>query len=155
MAQDAPLRARLFSLWGVALWLVLLQAASGAFQYARHGMYLEVIVPAAVVVVSAGCILRQEWARRVMTVLAPLLALWTAVMLVRMWMLRGKFDEAMANARAIADGAMQTIAVEQITQEQSAFYIGMAIKFITIPVLAWLAWKLMRPDVKAQFGRRK
>lgn len=152
--KDASLRARLFSLWGVALWLVLLQAASGAYQFAMHAMYVQMIVPEAVVVISAGCILRQEWARRVMTVVAPLLALWTCITVARMWLARGQFDEALARARALADATMAGVLADQIQQEQHAFYIGMAIKLVTLPILLWLAWKLTRPAVRAQFGRR-
>lgn len=153
--QSASLSARLFTLWGVALWLVLLQAASGAYQFAVRGMYLQMLVPTAVVVVSAGCILRQEWARRVMLGLAPLLAVWTSVMVARMWPMRERFEDALAQARGLGDQAVVKLAVEQIEHEQSAYYIGLGIKLITIPLLLWLTWKLLQPAVRAQFGLRR
>lgn len=152
--KDASLRARLFSAWGVALWIVLLQAASGVAQYATSRQWLPMVVPAIVIVISAGCILRQEWARRIMRVLAPLLALlslYGVAAMARQW---GQFELARQNAQAMVDPALVNDALELISREQHAFAIGLAIKALMIPLLLWLAWKLGQPMVREQFGRR-
>lgn len=172
-----------FALWRIVAWLMLLLAAYGCLQYLVHGEQvwgvLKQLPPGndsdlsqlrkmlawdvgyfaiafGVVVICAGAILRQAWARPALQVASILLALGWGVagglMLLSQWR---EFSQgvAMTNAQAPLDPA----SLQALEHVRRSFVIAMAAKAAAVPVLLWLAWWLGRVPVKAGFHelRRK
>jgi hypothetical protein len=170
-----------FAFWRIAVWLLLLLAAFGCLQYVLHGTQvwrqlqplpasdtgdilqlhkilawdvLYFVGSFALVVICAGAILRQAWARPLLQAACLLLAVgWGlvgGVMLFSQWR---EFSQAVAttNAQSTLDAASQMA----LAHVHRAFLIAMAIKAVAIPVLIWLAWHLGRPPVRAQFRKRR
>lgn len=145
--------ARRFAVWAMGLWVVLLFAAMGFVQYLRHGEYLYLTAAVLVIVVCAGCILRQAWARPAMQVLAVLLALWaliSGVLMLQQWS-----DFETARQHALGQPQLGEVALWLIARAQRTWQVGLALKAVAIPLLLWLAWQLGRPAVRAQFRSRR
>lgn len=169
------------ALWRIVAWLMLLLAAYGCLQYAVHASQLWHALqplPAAdtgdiaqlhkmlawdvgyfavafvIVVVCAGAILRQGWARPALQAVAVLMALgWGlagGLLLLSHWR---EFSEgvAMTNAQAPLDEASQLA----LAHVRRSFMMAMAVKAAAVPVLLWLAWWLGRPQIKAGFRTRR
>jgi energy-coupling factor transporter transmembrane protein EcfT len=150
-ADAAP--ARRFSVWAIGLWMLLLFAALGAVQYLQHGEYAYLVAALLVIVVCAGCILRQAWARSAMRVLAVVLALWalcTGVLMLRQW-----GDFAIARQHAMAQPQLGEVALWMIARAQRTWQVALAFKACAIPLLLWMAWQLGRPAVRVQFRSRR
>ncbi len=148
-----PSTARRFAVWAMGPWILLLIAAMGCLQYLQHAEYAYLAAAMVVIVVSAGCILRQSWARSSMRVLAVLLALWalvTGVLMLQQW---GDFERARQDA--LAQPQLGEVALWMIARAQRTYEVGLALKAIAIPLLLWLTWLLGRPSVIAQFKRRR
>lgn len=172
-------RADGLALWRIVVWLMLLLAAYGCLQYALHGEQVWRMlqqVPAAntgdvwqlrkmlawdagyftiafgIVVICAGAILRQAWARPVLQMASLLLALGWGVagglMLLSQWR---EFSQgvALTNAQAPLDEASR-LALEHVRR---SFLLAMGTKAVAVPVLLWLAWWLGRPGIRAGFRR--
>jgi hypothetical protein len=168
-----------FQYWRILVWLMLLLAAYGCLQYCVHARQLwEALRPLpasdtgdilqlqkmlawdvayfllsfALVVICAGVILRQAWARASLQVACVLLAVgWGligGVMLFSQWR---EFSQAVAmtNAQSSLDTASQLA----LAHMHRSFLIAMAIKLVAAPVLLWLAWWLGRPSLRAQFRK--
>lgn len=145
-------KTRRFSLWAIALWVLLLFAALGAVQYLQHAEYPYLAGALVIIVICAGCILRQAWARPAMRVLAVLLAAWslvTGILMLQQW---GDFETA--RQHALAQPQWGELALWLIARARRTWQIGLALKAIAIPLLLWLAWQLGRAEVRAQFRRR-
>lgn len=148
MAAVARAPASRFGLWRVATWIVLLLAAFGGVLYLSHGDWPYLIGTFVVIVVCAGGILRQPWARQPLRVVALLLALWalaTGGLMLAQW---DQFDAARAHAMAQPQAQLQLLLIEQARR---SFLLGLAFKALLVPLLLWLAWQLGRPKVRAQF----
>ena len=169
-----------FALWRVVVWLLLLLAAFGCLQYVNHAhqgwTQLQALAPSdagtaaalrgmlgwdiayllaafTLVVLCAGGILRQTWARPALRVAACLLALWALItggMLLAQW---PQFDQASANALAQlrADATLQ----QALLHARRSYQMALVLKAIAVPVLLWLAWRLGVPAVRAQFFPRR
>jgi len=151
--REEPSSTRRFAVWAMGPWILLLVAAMGCLQYQQHGEYLYLAGAAVVIVVCAGCILRQSWARSTMRVLAVLLALWalaTGVLMLQHW---GEF--ARARQEALAQPQLGQLVLWMIDRSQRTYEVGLALKVLAIPLLLWLAWQLGRPSVIAQFRLRR
>lgn len=149
-ADAAPAR---FSAWAIGLWMLLLFAALGAVQYLQHGEYAYLVAALMIILVCAGCILRQAWARPAMQALALLLALWalgTGVLMLRQW-----GDFAIAREHAMAQPRLGEVALWMIARAQRTWQVALGLKACAIPLLLWLAWHLGRPGVRAQFRSRR
>lgn len=179
-ASDAPLtRVRTFAAWRVVVWVLLLLAAFGCVQYMRHASLVwaqsQALAPGStvaggalhrmlawdlvyllaalvIIVLSAGCILRQGWSRIPLRVAACILALWalvTGVMLLMQW---SQFDRASADALAQlhADPVLQLA----LLHARRSYRLALALKVIALPLLLWLAWRLGAPAVRTQFRVR-
>lgn len=145
--------AQRFSWWLMVVWLVLLFAALGAVQYMAHAEYMYLLASIAVIAVCAGCILKLRWARPTMQVLAVLLVLWsiaTAVLMLRQW---GEFEVARQHAQN--EPQMRELALWMVARAQRTWQVGIALKALAVPALAWLAWQLGQPQVRAQFHSRE
>lgn len=144
---------RRFAPWAIGPWVLLLLAAIGFVQYLRHAEYLYLGVAFAIIVVCAGCILRQAWSRPAMQLLALLLAAWSLVTAVLMLQQSGDFEIARQHARA--QPQLGEMALWMIARAQRTWQVGIALKLVAIPALLWLAWQLGRPTVRAQFRSRR
>ena len=149
--------ARGFSVWPIGVWILLLLAAMGSVQYLQHAEYAYLLAALLIIVVCAGCILRQAWARPITRVLAMLLALWALISGVLMLQQWADFETARQHAQALPQ--LGEVASWMIARAQRTWQVGLALKAVAIPLLLWLAWQLGRPAVRAQFrpwrgGRR-
>lgn len=144
---------RRFAVWGIAPWILLLLAAMGCLQYLRHAEYAYLLAAAVVVVVCAGCILRQAWARPAMRVVALLLAVWALVSGVMMLAQWGDFETARQHAMAQPQFSQPLLWL--VARARRVYLVSLALKAIAIPLLSWLAWQLGRPSVRSQFHPRR
>ena len=179
MRAEPVSSGRGFAAWRVVVWLLLLLAAFGCVQYINHALLLwaqrHVFVPDpaattalhgilawdiayllaafTLIVLCAGCILRQAWARPAMRVATILLALWalgTAAALLLQW---PSFDHASTDAmNQLAD---ETRLKQALLHARHTYLIALSLKSLAIPLLLWLTWQLGRPAVRAQFRRRR
>ena len=145
--------ARGFSAWPIGVWILLLLAAMGSIQYLQHAEYAYLLAALLVIVVSAGCILRQAWARPITQVLAVLLALWA--LLTGVLMLRQSGDFEIARQHAMAQPQLSEIALWMVARAQRTWQVALALKACAVPLLLWLAWQMGRPVVRAQFCSRR
>lgn len=179
LAQLEARRAapRGFAPWRVAIWLLLLLAGFGCAQYLNHGWQLwahRADVAAAdiaawrgalawdagyfavaftLIVLCAGCILRQAWARAPLRVACGVLALWALVtggLLAAQWL---QYEHASADALTqLASGDRLR---EAIVHARRSYRLALSFKAATIPLLLWLAWRLGTPLVRGQFRQRR
>lgn len=141
-----------FSPWAIGPWVVLLLAGLGFVQYLRHGEYLYLGAALVVIVVSAGCIMRQAWARSAMQLLAVLLALWALISGI--WMLQQWGDFETARQHALAQPQLGQVMLWMIARAERTWQVALVLKAVAIPLLLWLAWALGRADVRSQFRSR-
>lgn len=149
---DAPVAPR-FAAWSIGCWIVLLLAALGCVQYLRHGAYLYLAGAFVVIVVSAGCILRQAWARQPMRLLSLLLVLWalgTGGLMLAHW---NQFEQA--RQHALAQPQLAAMLLPLIEQARHDYLLGLVLKALLLPLLLWLAWRLGRNGAIQQFRRRR
>ena len=182
VSPDRSARPRGLIIWRVVVWLLLLVSAFGCVQYVKHmqdvwgqlqsnaslqppeldalhGMlgwdagYLLVVF--VLIVICAGCILRQAWARPCLRVAAMVLAVWlltTGFLQLRDWQALG------ANSAGILAQARQqgTVGAAQILAHlQRGYQLALLFKAVGIFALLWLTWKLGKPAVLAQFRTRR
>ena len=144
---------RRFSMWSLALWILMLLLAYGGLQYLQHGEFPYLAASFVAIIICVGAIMRHEWARSAMRVVLLLFALYALVSGVMMLMEWGNFEKArqaaLANPQFAADVTMMVERAKRI------FQIALALKAIGIPCLLWLAWVLGQPAVRAQFHRRQ
>lgn len=144
---------RRFQVWVIGPWVILLLAAFGAVQYLRHENHAYLAAAMLVVVVCAGCILRQSWSRLAMQVLAVLLAAWagiTGVLMLQQW---GDFEIARQQVQASAQ--LGDMALWMIERAERTWRVALAFKLLAVPPLLWLAWQMGRSAVRAQFRLRR
>ncbi|WP_266158517.1 hypothetical protein [Dyella silvatica] len=152
-----------FSVWGMVLWMLLLLAAFGALQYLKVVLsdapqemktvaYPYLVAAFAIIVVCAGCVLRQEWARQTMRILAPLLVLWLLVSGYQMLLGWGQFAKA---RESVLGQPMADVLLLMIDQSQRTYVFSLIFKGVMVPLLLWLAWRLGQPAIGAQFHQRR
>jgi hypothetical protein len=169
-----------FAAWRIVVWLMLLLAAFGCLQNGVHAQHLWdalrghatldddatsqlhrmlawdagfFIVAFATVVICAGAILRQAWARPALQMIAVLLALgWGLLGGVTSLAQWHDFSNqiALTSAQQPLDATYQA-AFDQVRR---TFMVSLSLRVLAVPVLLWLAWYLSRPPVRAQFKLR-
>lgn len=177
---DQPVRPRGLSVWRVMVWLMLLFSAFGCLQYVRHAQQvwgqLKMLPPGqdqavaamhgmlgwdvaylvgafALIVICAGCILRQVWARPCMRVAALLLAVWFLLSgIALMWQWHSLFSGA---AGALLREQLSPALSQQLPQAYRSLQLALLFKGIAVPLLLWLSWRLGKPAVRAQFRARR
>ncbi len=132
--------------------MLLLLAALGALQYLRHGDFLYLAAALVIIVVCAGAILRQAWARPVLRALCVVLALWALATVVLMLQHSGQFE--LARQHALAQPELAPLGLWLVDRAQRTWQVALALKLVAIPSLLWLALTLSKPDVQAQFQSR-
>ncbi|OOG59540.1 hypothetical protein [Rhodanobacter sp. C03] len=174
--HDQSARPRGLTIWRVLVWALLLFSALGCLQYVRHAQLvweqLQGLAPAqpdavaalrgmlgwdaayllaalVLIVVCAGCILRQAWARPCMRVAALALAVWllfSGILLLREWQ----------SISASASGTQLSAAMQQqLPQVYRTMQLALVFNAVAVPLLLWLSWRLGRPTVRAQFRSRR
>jgi len=158
------------AVWRVLTWLVLLLAIFGVLQYAVHAWRVGaavlagapdaatralawdvayLVVACVTLTASAGTLLWRGWARPVLRVVAGLLALWllvTAILLGMDWMSFNQHSQVLLAQPDMAD------TVRAVSKRISNTYlVAIVLKAVGVPILAWLAWRLGVPSVRAQF----
>ena len=166
--------------WRILVWLMLLLAAFGCLQNAVHAQHLWdalrdhatlrddatselhhllawdagcFTAAFATVVICAGSILRQAWARPALQVAAVALALaWGVVGGLSSLSQWHDFSSAIAltNAQAPLNEAYQAA----FAHMRRTFMVSLSLRVLAVPVLLWLAWYLGRPQVRSQFRER-
>lgn len=167
-----------FAWWRMIAWVLLLVAAFGCVQYIQHAQQLwgvlrtlpagdgdidkahvmlawdggYFIVAFAVIVASAGCILRQGWARPALRVLSLLLAVWAAYRSVLSWDQWRALAGVSTVLASMGQSAPQQAA--QVEHLQKLALISASLGAVAALVLLWLAWQLGQPEVRLQFRAR-
>jgi hypothetical protein len=169
-----------FAAWRILVWLMLLLAAFGCLQNAVHAQHLWDALRGhatvgddatsqlrhmlawdvgfftaafVTVVVCAGAILHQGWARPALQVVAVALALaWGVVGGLASLSQWHDFSSAIAltNAQAPLDEAYQAA----FAHVRRTFMVSLSLRALAVPVLLWLAWHLGRPQVRSTFRER-
>ena len=165
-----------FAVWRIVVWLMLLLAAFGCLQYTLHAQQvwgalqtagsadatshlhgvlawdLAYLAGAlAIMVICAGAILRQAWSRVALQVAAVLLAIWALVSGITLFGHWHEIDHAASLLPPGADAAAQ----QTVNRLRRNFEMAVGLKFLAVPVLLWLAWRLSRPAVREQFRPRR
>lgn len=144
---------RRFAAWAIIPWVMLLLAALGFVQYLRYAEYVYLAAALLVIVVCAGCIMRQAWSRPAMRVVALLLALWSLTTAVLMLQQFGDFE--LARQHALAQPQLGEVAVWLVDRAERVWQVGIALKVLAAPALLWLVVQLGRPGVRIQFRQRR
>ncbi len=172
-------RGRRFMVWRVLVWLMLLLAAFGCVLYLNHAGLLwaqrHAVAPGGeaaqalhrmlawdiayfvaaftMVVLCAGCILRQAWARRAMRVAAGVLALYLLARGGAMFAQWPAFERASNEAlvQLHGDAALR----QALLHARNTYLVSLVAQLIAVPVLLWLSWRLGTPAVRAQFHARR
>ena len=167
-----------FALWRVLVWLLLLLAVFGCVQYFNHAELLwrqrhafapgsaaaralyrllawdvvYLLAAFTLIVLCAGGILRQAWARPALRMAAGVLALWMLATGGAMLVEWPSLLHASSDAIAQLDGhaALQ----QALLHARYSFLMALVLKAIAVPVLLWLGWRLGVPAVRAQFRHR-
>lgn len=167
-----------FAAWRVVVWLLLLLTAFGCVQYFSHAELLwnqrtvlasnleasaalrvmlawdaaYLLAACVLIVLCAGCILRQAWARPALRVAAALLALWMLASGAAMLVQWPAFERASTDAlgQLHGDVALQLA----LMHARHTYLAALVLKAVAVPVLLWLAWSLGRSLVHAQFRHR-
>lgn len=181
-SSDRPAKTRGPMLWRVVVWMLLLVSAFGSLQYVKHmqnvwgqlrdnvslqpaeldalhGMLgwdaAYLLVAFVLIVICAGCILRQAWARPCMRVAASFLAIW---LLITGYLQLRDLQALGANTAAILAQAQQqgtAGAAQMLVQLQHGYRLALVFKAIGCIASLWLVWKLGKPAVRAQFRTRR
>lgn len=178
--SDLGRRTKLgFTWWRMLAWVLLLLAGYGCVQYIQHAQQVWGVLqsqPAGdessvsalhgmlawdvgyfvaafiVIVVCAGCILRQAWARPVLRVVALVLCVWFAYRAVLSWQQWHTLKQAAAAFLASGPSTLQS---DQLAYLQRLALVGTGIGIVAVLVLLWLAWQLGQPAVRLQFRSRR
>ncbi|TCV92043.1 hypothetical protein EC912_10834 [Luteibacter rhizovicinus] len=172
-ARKGVKRARPFAAWRIVTWLVMLLAAVGfvinvsglmqivegmktvtpeaaaAMPDARAAMAwaTSYIVIAFVVIVMALAALRwRNWGRHGMRVVALVLLVWAAI---TAWISFGQWQQL---GVVLAQPGFPQEAVAVVLKVRGTILASTVLKAVSVPVMAWLAWQLGRPAVRAQFA---
>ncbi|HTV84597.1 MAG TPA: hypothetical protein VME63_04285 [Dyella sp.] len=171
--SDLGVRRSRFAWWRMLVWVLLLLAAGGGIENLTHAQQvwgvLRNLPPGdasavsamqgmlawdvgflvgwfALIVVCAGCILRQSWARPVLRLIALLLCALAAFGAWQQW--------TMLNGLAAASAASGQAAT-QLIDLRHVVIAGLGLRLIAAPVLLWLSWQLGQPAVRLQFKARR
>jgi hypothetical protein len=182
MSLDRPARSRGLMLWRILVWLLLLVCAFGCLQYLQHGelvwaqLHKQPPPPSAevstlhgmlawdvgyllaafgLIVICAGCILRQAWARPSLRVAAVVLVCWLLVSGYLQWHDLQSLSSSSAAIVAQAQQQGTPGAVQFMAKLERGYQLALAFKVVGLIAFAWLAWTLGKPATRAQFRSRR
>ena len=172
LAAKGAQRVRPFAPWRIVVWLVMLLAAVG---FVING-YAAVVIGQAVIAMSdavaadmnpkialawsigyavaafitmaiALSTLRwRERARGVMRVIAVLLAVWAAW---TAWIAFGQWQQL---GVVLGQAGLPPDLLAAGTKHRNILFVGLLLKAVSVPVLAWLSWVLGTLRVRQQFA---
>ncbi|MBD8881407.1 hypothetical protein IHE49_13040 [Rhodanobacter sp. 7MK24] len=106
------------------------------------------------IVLCAGCILRQGWARIPLRAACGALVLWALAsahsMMLAQW---PQFEHSSADA--LAQFGHDALLSQAVVHARRVYRMTLVLKAAAIPVLLWLTWQLGLPVVRGQFRRRR
>src|ERR1700754_1823055 len=167
--------SRPFAPWRIVVWLVMLLAAVG-FVINTYGaiiaanaigaMSAEAIAAGgpdprillawslaytfaafAVMVVALGTLRWREWGRSAMRVVAGVLAIWA------IYTAAVAFHQSQEIGVVLSQAGLSPELLALGTKTRSILLVGIVLKAISAPVLAWLAWALGSVSVRQQFAQ--
>lgn len=175
-SSDLGVRRSRFAWWRMFIWALLLFAAWGGIvnlAQAQHvWSYLQSLpsgdssaTPAfqalawavgyllgwfVVIVICAGCILRQAWARAAFRLMALVLIVLAAYTAWQQWGMLHVLDATVAaSGQAVAGQDAQLIDQKRILM------VSLGLRLIAALLLLWLSWQLGQPAVRLQFKARR
>lgn len=156
--------------WRIAAWLIVLVAGVGAFFYARDaiGIWLALrdgttgigtpaaqaqlgwdiayFIASALLAALAVLVLRGK--RRAvlpLRLVCLLVAIWAATGVFSMWRAVAQVREGLAAAMASPDASNDL--ANAVGPILTFMYLSLGIRILIIPVLGWVAWRLVKADV--------
>lgn len=176
MIRDRSMQPHGLAIWRVLVWALLLLAALGCLQYVRHAQQvweqLQTLAPAepdavaalhsmlgwdmaylvaafTLIVICAGCVLRQSWARPCMRLAAVLLAAWLIYSGILLWL---EWQPLFSGA---SGDFLHTAMHQELPQVYRSMQLALLFKGLAVPPLLWLSWWLGRPAARTQFRLRR
>lgn len=174
-AAKGARHARPFAPWRIVVWLVMLLAAAGfvintyasvLFAHAVGAVSAEAIAAGAgdprigllwslayalaafvVMVLSLGTLRWRDWGRRAMRVVALLLLVWAAY---TAWV---SFDQWGQLGTVLSQTGLPADLLAAGQKHRTILLIGLVLKIVSVPVLAWLSWILGSVPVRQQFAQ--
>ena len=167
-------RPRPFAPWRIVVWLVMLLAAAGFVinSYAsilighavgavsgdaiaagaadpRIGLIWSLAYALAaffVMALALGTLRWREWGRRAMRVVALLLMVWAAY---TAWV---SYDQWQQLGAVLSQPGLPADLLMAGEKHRTILLIGLILKVVSVPVLAWLSWVLGSVSVRQQFA---
>ncbi|MET4675518.1 MULTISPECIES: hypothetical protein [unclassified Luteibacter] len=165
-------RARPFAPWRIVVWLVMLLAAAGfvvnayacvVIGQAVGAMSAEAVASGpdpriallwslgytlaafAIIVVTLSTLRWRDWARGAMRIVALLLMVWAAY---TAWFAYGQWQQL---GIVLGQAGLPPDLVMVAGRQRSIMLVGVVLKVVSVPLLAWLAWALGSLRVRQQF----
>jgi hypothetical protein len=166
--------ARPFAPWRIVVWLVMLLSAVGfvinsagaiAAAGAIGAMSPEALAAGgpdprilmawsvgyavcafAVMVLTLGTLRWREWGRRAMRIVAGVLAIWA---IYTAWVAFHQWQEI---GVVLGQAGLPPELLVRAVKTRSILLVGVVLKAVSVPVLAWLAWALGSVSVRQQFA---
>lgn len=165
-------RARPFAPWRIVVWLVMLLAAAGfvvnayagfVFGQAVGAMSAEAVANGpdpriallwslgytlgafGIMVVALSTLRWRDWARSTMRIVALLLMVWAAY---TAWFAYGQWQQL---GIVLGQAGLPPDLVLEASRRRSIMLMGVVLKVVSVPLLAWLAWALGSLRVRQQF----
>lgn len=182
LTVDRHARPRGLVVWRILVWLLLLICAFGCLLYLQHGERVwaqlhtqpppvpndagalhgmlawdigYLLASFVLIVICAGCIMRQAWARPWLRVACVVLIVW---LLVSGFLQVRDLQSLGENHAAIVAQAQQQGtggAVQFMAKLERGYRLALAFKAIGLLSFAWLAFTLGKPAARAQFRSRR
>lgn len=172
-AKKAPHGGRPFAPWRIVVWLVMLLAAVGfvingyasvvigraasgmsAADVADMNPYVALawsvgyaLAAFATMVIALATLRWRERARGAMRVIAILLAAWAAW---TAWIAFGQWQQL---GVVLGQSGLPPDLLMAGTKHRNILLIGLVLKAVSVPVLAWLSWALGTVRVRQQFAK--
>ncbi|MGF6710627.1 hypothetical protein QFZ41_001591 [Luteibacter sp. W1I16] len=167
--------ARPFAAWRIVVWLVMLLAAVGfvintyasvLFAHAVGSVSADAIAAGAgdpriglawslayalaafaVMSLSLGTLRWRDWGRRSMRIVALLLMVWAAY---TAWV---SFDQWSQLGTVLSQAGLPADLLAAGQKHRTILLVGLLLKVVSVPVLAWLSWVMGSVSVRQQFAQ--
>ncbi|MDF3980421.1 hypothetical protein P3W24_00200 [Luteibacter sp. PPL201] len=170
----APGGGRPFAAWRIVVWLVMLLSgaalvlnAFAVFMVSQAWLTLSpeaiangpdprvtlawsvgyAVVAFITVALSLGTLRWREWGRAGLRIVALLLAAWAVY---TAWV---GYDQWRQIGVVLSQPGLPPLWLAQAERRRTILLVGVILKAITVPTLAWLSWRLGSLRVREQFGQ--
>jgi hypothetical protein len=170
--KKAPPRGRPFAVWRIVVWMVMLLAAVGfvingyaAVVFGQNALAMSdpvapdsdprialawsvgyALAAFATMAVALAALRWREGARKAMRVIALVLAVWAAW---TAWMAFGQWQQL---GVVLGQAGLPPDLLMAGMKHRNILFIGVLMKAVSVPVLAWLSWVLGTLGVRQQFS---